>query len=106
MVAVLYGRAVEQSVIDDLLAGASTGRSGVLVIRGDPGIGKTALLDYAARRADAAAGPDGVGMRVIRVCGVESEAELPFAGCICCSDRRWIIFRRYRRRNRTRWVRR
>ena len=76
----LYGRAVEQSVIDELLAGARTGRSGVLVIRGDPGIGKTALLDYAARRADVAAGPDGVGMRVIRVRGVESEAELPFAG--------------------------
>jgi DNA-binding CsgD family transcriptional regulator len=80
VVAVLYGRAVEQSVIDELLAGACTGRSGVLVIRGDPGIGKTALLDYAARRADVAAGPDGVGMRVIRVRGVESEAELPFAG--------------------------
>ena len=76
----LYGRAVEQSVIDELLAGARSGRSGVLVIRGDPGIGKTALLDYAARRADVAAGPDGVGMRVIRVRGVESEAELPFAG--------------------------
>jgi len=77
---VLYGRAVEQSVIDDLLAGASTGRSGVLVIRGDPGIGKTALLDYAAQRAGVAAGPDGVGTRVIRVRGTESEAELPFAG--------------------------
>jgi predicted ATPase len=48
---VLYGRAVEQSVIDELLAGACTGRSGVLVIRGDPGIGKTALLDHAARSA-------------------------------------------------------
>jgi DNA-binding CsgD family transcriptional regulator len=80
VVAVLYGRAVEQSIIDDLLAGASTGRSGVLVIRGDPGIGKTALLDYAARSADVAAAPHGVGMRVIRVRGVESEAELPFAG--------------------------
>jgi DNA-binding CsgD family transcriptional regulator len=80
VVAVLYGRAVEQSVVDELLAGACTGRSGVLVIRGDPGIGKTALLDYAARSADVAAGPDGMGMRVIRGRGVESEAELPFAG--------------------------
>jgi DNA-binding CsgD family transcriptional regulator len=80
VIAVLYGRAVEQSVIEQLLAGASTGRSGVLVIRGDPGIGKTALLDYAARSADMAAGPDGAGMRVIRGRGVESEAELPFAG--------------------------
>ena len=76
----LYGRAVEQSVIEQLLAGASTGRSGVLVIRGDPGIGKTALLDYAARSAGVAAGPDGAGIRVIRGRGVESEAELPFAG--------------------------
>jgi DNA-binding CsgD family transcriptional regulator/tetratricopeptide (TPR) repeat protein len=80
VVAVLYGRAVEQSVIEQLLADANGGRSGVLVIRGDPGIGKTALLDYAARSAKVAPGPDGVGMRVIRVRGVESEAELPFAG--------------------------
>jgi DNA-binding CsgD family transcriptional regulator len=79
-VAVLYGRAVEQAIIDELLTGARTGRSGVLVMRGDPGIGKTALLDYAARSADAAAGTDGVAMRVIRSGGVESEAELPFAG--------------------------
>ena len=40
----------------------------------------SALLDYAARSADVAAGPDGAEMRVIRGCGVESEAELPFAG--------------------------
>ena len=76
----LYGRAVEQSVIEQLLAGAGSGRSGVLVIRGDPGIGKTALLDYAARSAGVAAGPDGAGMRVVRGRGVESETELPFAG--------------------------
>jgi DNA-binding CsgD family transcriptional regulator len=77
---VLYGRAAEQSVIDELLADACAGYSGVLVIRGDPGIGKTALLDYAARSAHAAWGQGGVGMRVVRGCGVESEAELPFAG--------------------------
>jgi DNA-binding CsgD family transcriptional regulator len=77
---VLYGRAAEQSVTDELLAGACAGHSGVLVIRGDPGIGKTALLDYAARSANAARGPGGVGIRVVRGCGVESEAELPFAG--------------------------
>jgi DNA-binding CsgD family transcriptional regulator len=78
--AVLYGRVVEQSIIDELLTSARTGRSGVLVLRGDPGIGKTALLDYAARSAHAAAGTDGVRMRVIRGGGVESEAELPLAG--------------------------
>ena len=71
VVAVLYGRAVEQSVIGQLLAGACAGRSGVLVVRGDPGIGKTALLDYAARSAGAAAGAGGAGMRVIRGRGVE-----------------------------------
>jgi DNA-binding CsgD family transcriptional regulator len=43
-------------------------------------MGKTALLDYAARRAGTAAGPGGAGMRVVRGGGVESEAELPFAG--------------------------
>src|SRR3989442_11530735 len=69
-----------QTGIDELLAGACAGRRGVLVLRGDPGIGKTALLDYAAQSAGAAEGPGGVGMRVIRGGGVESEAELPFAG--------------------------
>ncbi len=49
-----------------------SGRSAALVVRGEPGIGKTALLDYAAARAD--------GCRVIRALGVESETELPFAG--------------------------
>src|SRR6266545_6421338 len=62
------------SVIDGLLASARAGCSGVLVIRGEPGIGKTALLDYAACRA----GVEGV--RVLRGAGVESETELPFAG--------------------------
>src|SRR6266540_2763507 len=70
----LRGRAAERSVIDGLLASARAGCSGVLVIRGEPGIGKTALLDYAACRA----GVEGV--RVLRGAGVESETELPFAG--------------------------
>jgi DNA-binding NarL/FixJ family response regulator len=68
----LLGREREQQVIDDLLAGARAGRSGVLVVRGDTGIGKTALLDYAAGAAD--------GMRVLRAAGAETEAELAFAG--------------------------
>jgi DNA-binding CsgD family transcriptional regulator len=68
----LRGRTDEQSVIDRLLADARSGQSGVLIVRGEPGIGKTALLDYALSAAG--------GMRLIRGVGVESEAELPFAG--------------------------
>ncbi|MFC9325102.1 AAA family ATPase [Kitasatospora sp. NPDC057015] len=69
----LYGRGVEQAAIGRLLDEARAGRSGVLVLRGEPGIGKTALLEHAA----SAAGPE---FRVIRATGVEYEAELPFAG--------------------------
>ncbi|AUG78306.1 transcriptional regulator [Kitasatospora sp. MMS16-BH015] len=68
----LYGRAGEQQVVDRLLAQARDGRSAALVLRGEPGIGKSALLDHAEERAE--------GFRVIRAAGVESEAELPFAG--------------------------
>src|SRR6266536_5726357 len=73
----LRGRAAEQAVVDGLLAGAGGGRSGVLVVRGDPGIGKSALRDYAAA---AAAGGGGGGMRVLRGGGAAAEAELSFAG--------------------------
>ncbi|WP_207944716.1 ATP-binding protein [Actinomadura rubrisoli] len=67
----LRGRRAEQSVIDELLDNARSGVSGALVVRGDPGIGKTALLDYAADRAD--------GLRILRAGAAEAEAELPFA---------------------------
>src|SRR3954454_23954412 len=68
----LLGRASECERIDALLARAREGSSGVLVIRGEPGIGKTALLEHAAESA----GP----MRVLRARGVESEVEIAFAG--------------------------
>src|SRR5215472_14763760 len=68
----LHGREAEQQVIDDLLASARSGRSGAMVVRGEAGIGKTALLDYAA----AAAGE----MIVLRAAGVQTEGELAFAG--------------------------
>ena len=66
----LHGRSAETARIDDLLAAARDSRSGSLVIRGEAGVGKTALLDYAAAAA---------GMRVLRGTGIESETELPFA---------------------------
>ncbi|MFD4357371.1 AAA family ATPase [Nocardia sp. NPDC058518] len=65
----LHGRDTEQARIDDLLSGARMGRSGALVLRGEAGIGKTALLDYAAAQ----------GIPTVRSAGIESEAELPFA---------------------------
>ncbi|HEY2437078.1 MAG TPA: AAA family ATPase, partial [Solirubrobacteraceae bacterium] len=65
-------RTSERDVLDGLLANVRGGRSGVLVIRGEAGIGKTALLRYAAREAS--------GFRVAQVTGVEAEMELPFAG--------------------------
>ncbi|MFD4444754.1 AAA family ATPase [Nocardia sp. NPDC058519] len=65
----LHGRDTEQARIDDLLSGARVGRSGALVLRGEAGIGKTALLDYAAAQ----------GVPTVRSAGIESEAELPFA---------------------------
>uniref|UniRef100_UPI000A578BC9 AAA family ATPase n=1 Tax=Kitasatospora sp. MY 5-36 TaxID=1678027 RepID=UPI000A578BC9 len=69
----LYGREGEQASVDGLLDGARAGRSGVLLLRGEAGIGKTALLDDAVARA-------GEAFRVVRAAGVEYEAELPYAG--------------------------
>ncbi|MEY9873484.1 DNA-binding CsgD family transcriptional regulator/tetratricopeptide (TPR) repeat protein [Streptacidiphilus sp. MAP12-33] len=71
----LYGRGAEQAAIDELLAAArAERRSGVLVLRGEPGIGKTALLDHAAGACTGAA-----GWTVLRTAGVEAESDLPFA---------------------------
>ena len=69
----LQGRQIRQAAIDALLGQAEAGASGALVLRGEPGIGKTALLDYAADRASGQ-------MPAVRAIGIESEAELPFAG--------------------------
>jgi DNA-binding CsgD family transcriptional regulator/tetratricopeptide (TPR) repeat protein len=70
--AVLAGRRAECSRLDQLLAEAQEGRSAVLVLRGEPGIGKSALLEYVAGRAN--------GRRVLRATGVQWEMELAFAG--------------------------
>jgi DNA-binding CsgD family transcriptional regulator len=67
----LYGRSPERSRIGELLDDARQSRSGVLVLRGEPGVGKSALLDDARDQAN--------GMRVLGGAGVESEAQLPFA---------------------------
>ena len=66
------GRTSERDAIDRLLADVRGGQSAVLAIRGEAGIGKTALLQYVARQAS--------GLRVERVTGVEAEMELPYAG--------------------------
>jgi hypothetical protein len=68
----LVGRDSEQATIDALLGHARSGISGTLVVRGEPGIGKSALLRYAASRAE--------GMTVLSATGIESESELPFSG--------------------------
>lgn len=59
-------------MLDELLAEVRAGRSRVLVLRGEVGVGKTALLEYMQRRA--------TGFRFVRTAGVESEKELAFAG--------------------------
>jgi hypothetical protein len=67
----LLDRLPERAALSQLLEAARAGRSGVLVMRGEPGVGKTALLEYAIESA--------AGLRVARVAGVESEMELAFA---------------------------
>lgn len=67
----LIGRDAECARVDALLDGARGGTAGVLVLAGEPGIGKTALLRYAEERAE--------GMQVLRAVGLEAEAELEFS---------------------------
>ena len=68
----LYGRETESRRIDSLLDAARAGKSGALVLRGEPGIGKTALLRYAHERS--------LGMTVLRARGLEVEMQLAFTG--------------------------
>src|SRR6202050_2869611 len=68
----LRGRRAECGVLDGLLEGVRGGRSAALVVRGEAGVGKTALLDYAVESA-----PD---LMSVRAAGVEAEMELAFAG--------------------------
>jgi DNA-binding CsgD family transcriptional regulator/tetratricopeptide (TPR) repeat protein len=69
----LFGRDDELALLDRLLTRTAAEAGGALVIRGEPGIGKTALLDWLARTAAER------GMRVLTAAGVESESRLPYA---------------------------
>src|SRR2546423_8086487 len=68
----LLGRESERLALERLLAEAREGKSGVLALVGEPGIGKTTLLDHTAEAAE--------DMQILRARGVEAEAEIPFAG--------------------------
>jgi len=71
-ISALLGRGVETSALEGVLAAVRDGLSGVLVLRGEAGVGKTSLLDWAARQADE--------MQVARVAGAEAEMDMGFAG--------------------------
>src|SRR4051812_24930891 len=68
----LFGRERESARIDEVLGAARERRSGAIVVRGEAGIGKSALLDGAVERAD--------GMRVFGALGVESEVDIAYSG--------------------------
>lgn len=68
------GRLAERGVVEDLLVSAEDGRSGVFVLRGEAGIGKTAVLDHARRSAVSR------GFRVEGCTGIESESQFAYGG--------------------------
>jgi predicted ATPase len=68
----LLDRDSERRALERLVAGVHAGQSRVLVLRGEAGVGKTALLGHLSAAAQ--------GCRISRAAGVESEMELPFAG--------------------------
>lgn len=75
----LRGRGAECSMLDQLADALSIGESRALVLHGEPGVGKSALLDYLAGRA--------FECRVVRAVGVQQEMELAYAGLhqVCVS---------------------
>src|SRR4051812_30192101 len=70
----LFGRIDELTQLDAMLDAARRGDSGALVIRGEPGVGKSSLLSAVIERAD--------DFRVLRALGVESESDLAFSGLL------------------------
>lgn len=79
IVSSLYGRERELRVVAGLIGGLAEGTGGVLVVRGEAGIGKSALLAAAAGLAADS------GARMLSATGIQAEARLPFAGCTSCS---------------------
>src|SRR6516164_6430200 len=84
----LLGREQERREIEHALVRARSGESAVIALVGEPGIGKTALLDHAARTAAPAGiaanagGTGNAGMRLLRARGIESEAHVPFGSLL------------------------
>jgi hypothetical protein len=78
----LRGRSDELDVLGRFIEAVRAGESRALVLRGEPGMGKTALLDWLAGRAS--------GCQVARATGVQSEMELAFAGLHQLCARCWI----------------
>jgi DNA-binding CsgD family transcriptional regulator len=74
LVGMLVGRREECRAIERLLADTRAGRGGALVVSGEPGIGKTSLLEHAVSGAS--------GMRIVRARGIETEATVPFVGLV------------------------
>src|SRR5919198_6227596 len=70
----LLGRGAERQALEEVLQTARGGESAVRILVGEPGIGKTALLELVAERA--------AGMQILRARGVESEAHVPFGGLL------------------------
>ncbi|MEU6347545.1 ATP-binding protein [Streptomyces sp. NPDC046977] len=68
---VLLGRHAERALLDRWKNAVRSGRGGALVVRGEPGIGKSALLEHAVATAG--------GFQVVQGDGVEAETDLPFA---------------------------
>jgi predicted ATPase len=91
---VLPGREREGALLEDLLGRVRGGHSAAIVVRGEAGVGKTALLNDAFEPA--------TDVRVVRAAGIESEMELPYAGlqqlCLSMLDH----LQRLPRRNRMR----
>jgi AAA ATPase domain len=77
----LHGRRAECDALDRLLADARRSRSGALVLRGEAGVGKTALLEHAAGRAD--------GMLVLRAAGSSPRPSCPSPPSTSCCGPSW-----------------